>query len=102
MDWSTNGRVTIEEKTVVELSDSEYELLVGDYSAPDTMGDIEVNYSDGELWANDNFLKKQDVLLPLSNTEFFNRQTTTPVKFIFNNDKVISMMVHIYNVPKIN
>jgi len=81
---------TIEEKAVVKLSDSEYELLVGDYSAPDTMGDIEVTYSDGELWANANFLKKPDVLLPLSNTEFFNRQTITPVKFIFDNNKVIS------------
>ena len=93
---------TVEEKTVVELSDSEYELLVGDYSAPDTMGDIEVTYFDGKLWANANFLKKPDVLLPLSNTEFFNRQTITPVKFIFDNETVISMMVDIYNVPKIN
>ena len=40
---------TIEEKAVVKLSDSEYELLVGDYSAPGTMGDIEVTCSDGEL-----------------------------------------------------
>ena len=92
----------IEEKKVVELSDGEYELLVGAYSAPDTMGDIKVSYSDGKLWANANFLKKPDILLPLSNTEFFNRQTTTPVKFIFDNNQVISMMVDIYNVPKIN
>jgi hypothetical protein len=78
-------------RTVAQLEPAVYEELAGRYDVPGA-GVVTLEYVDGRLWAEADFVQRVE-LLPVSETLFFSRRDDTQVAFIKEDGRVVAFVV---------
>ncbi|MGD2217481.1 MAG: serine hydrolase [Gemmatimonadales bacterium] len=80
-----------DERTVAELEPATYEELAGRYEI-EGFGAVTVEYVDGRLWAEADFVPRVE-LLPESETVFFARDDGQRVTFVKQDGRVVAFVV---------
>jgi CubicO group peptidase (beta-lactamase class C family) len=88
-----------DERSLVELEPAVYEELAGRYDFPGA-GVVTVEYVDGRLWAEAQFLPRVE-LVPESETRFFMRSDGTRVTFVREDGRVVAAVAEGRRAEKI-
>jgi CubicO group peptidase (beta-lactamase class C family) len=88
-----------DERVVVDLGPAVYEELAGRYDFPGA-GVVTLEYVDGRLWAEAQFLPRVE-LLPESETVFFTRDDGERVTFVKEDGRVVAFVVQGTRAEKI-